>query len=83
MDGSQVDKKILPPWSLITAYPAQGGCTFDSVISPTFRYRSMWYETIEDGETLKYLDAGLHGPGFSNYYFPRKKAISGSGINAV
>ncbi|KAF2690728.1 hypothetical protein K458DRAFT_426178 [Lentithecium fluviatile CBS 122367] len=82
IDGAQTAKESLPPFSLITAYPAHGGCTFDSVVNPTFFYRGMYYETNAD-QTLSRFTAGLTGPGFADYWFYQNKAISGSGVDTV
>jgi len=89
IDGTQDVKQSLPPYSLVTAYPVNGGCTFDSVIKPTWYYRAMAFETRPYPEndpnsaTLAYISAGLSGPGFDNFFFFLNKAISGSGVDTV
>lgn len=89
IDGTQVAKQSLPPFSLITAYPIHGGCTFDSVINPTFYYRSMSFTTNRfpandsNSATLARFSAGLTGPGFADYFFYQNKAIAGSGVDTV
>jgi hypothetical protein len=87
--GSQDAKESLPPYSLITAYPVHGGCTFDSVINPTWYYRGMFFETNSfpandpNSATLSRFTAGLTGPGFQDFFFYENKAISGSGVYTV
>jgi hypothetical protein len=89
VDGVQVNKKSLPPFSLVTAYPVHRGCTFDSVVNPTFYYRGMFFETNAfpannpNSATISRFSAGLSGPGFADFFFYQNKAISGSGINTV
>ncbi|OAG03828.1 uncharacterized protein CC84DRAFT_1249207 [Paraphaeosphaeria sporulosa] len=89
IDGKQIAKQKLPPYSLITAYPVHGGCTFDSIINPTFYYRGMFFETNPypqnnpDSATLKRFTAGLTGPGFKDFFFYQNKAISGQGIKTT
>ncbi|KAJ4288499.1 hypothetical protein N0V90_011735 [Kalmusia sp. IMI 367209] len=89
IDGAQTAKQTLPPYSLITAYPVHGGCTFDSIINPTFYYRGMFFETNTypandpDSATLSRFTAGLTGPGFKDFFFYENKAISGQGIDTV
>jgi hypothetical protein len=88
IDGKQTAKQTLPPYSLITAYPVHGGCTFDSIINPTFYYRGMFFETnpypVNDpgSATLKRFSAGLTGPDF-DYFFYENKAISGQGVDTT
>lgn len=87
IDGNQTAKQSLPPFSLVTAYPAHGGCTFDSIINPTFYYRGMFFETNAypennpDSATLKRFTAGLTGPGFKDFFFYENKAIAGQGVD--
>ncbi|KAK7967188.1 uncharacterized protein PG986_001465 [Apiospora aurea] len=85
--GTQTAKETLPAFSLDTAYPVQGGCTFDSVVSPTFYMRGMFFETtpFEDPSTaeLSRFTCGLTGPGFADYFFYQKAPISGAGVGAV
>ena len=90
MSGVQTAKQTLPAFSLVTAYPAQGGCTYDSVVNPTFYLRNLFFETNTfpaddpNSATLSRFTAGLTGPGFSGYYFYQEDtAISGTGINSV
>ncbi|KAF2468360.1 uncharacterized protein BDR25DRAFT_373427 [Lindgomyces ingoldianus] len=88
IDGIQVARQTLPPFSLVTAYPVHGGCTFDSVANPTFYYRGMYFETSFPAEnknnvTLQRFTAGLTGPGFADFFFYEYKIISGSGVDAV
>ncbi|KAF2122998.1 hypothetical protein BDV96DRAFT_639549 [Lophiotrema nucula] len=89
VDGIQLDKQTLPPYSLVTAYPVHGGCTFDSVVNPTFYYRGMYFHTKPfpandpDSATLSSFTAGLTGPGFADFFFYENKAISGSGVSTV
>jgi hypothetical protein len=89
LDGVQINKVDLPAYSLETAEPVHGGCTFDSIINPTFYYRTMYFETTPfppndtKSATLKRFDAGLTGPGFKDFFFYQNKAISGSGIDTV
>ena len=93
VDGTQAAKQTLPPYSLITAWPTQGGCTFDSVVSPTFYYRGMyfstsWTDASKDDVTILSFTAGLNGPGFGPFWFYEgsggfNNKISGSGVNAV
>jgi hypothetical protein len=87
--GVQTAKQTLPAFSLVTAYPAHGGCTFDSVVNPTWYYRGMFFETNAfpadqpNSATLKRFSAGLTGPGFADFFFYENKAISGVGIDTV
>jgi hypothetical protein len=88
--GAQTAKQTLPAFSLVTAYPVQGGCTFDSVVSPTFYLRGLFFETNQfpkddhNAVTLNRFTTGLTGPGFADYFFyEQKTALSGSGINSV
>lgn len=66
-----------------------GGCTFDSVVNPTFYYRGMFFQTTPvpakdpNSVTLSRFTAGLTGPGFADFFFYENKAVSGSGINTV
>ncbi|ORY10955.1 hypothetical protein BCR34DRAFT_601712 [Clohesyomyces aquaticus] len=89
VDGVQVEKRILDPYSLVTAYPVHGGCTFDSIVNPTFYYRGMFFQTKpfsandKDNVTLSRITVGLSGPGFADFFFYESKPISGSGINTV
>ncbi|KAL5410010.1 hypothetical protein PMIN04_010813 [Paraphaeosphaeria minitans] len=89
IDGNQTAKQNLPPFSLITALPVHGGCTFDSIIDPSFYYRGISFETNPysaenpDNATLKKFSAGLTGPGFQDFFFYENKAISGQGINTT
>ena len=89
VDGIQIAKQSLPPFSLVTANPVHGGCTFDSIISPTFYYRGMFFETKPyssndlNNTTLSRFSGGLTGLGFQNYFFSENKAISGAGVNTV
>jgi hypothetical protein len=89
ISGVQTAKQTLPPFSLVTAYPAQGGCTFDSVVNPTWYYRGMFFETnpfpadSPGSATLNRFTAGLTGPGFKDYFFYQNKAISGKGVDTV
>lgn len=89
VDGVQVEKKTLEPYSLVTAYPVQGGCTKESIIKPTFYFRKMLFQTkpysanSPNSVTLSRLTAGLSGPGFTNYFFYDSVPVSGSGINTV
>ncbi|PVI02588.1 hypothetical protein DM02DRAFT_701397 [Periconia macrospinosa] len=89
VDGVQVEKKSLDPYSLVTAYPVHGGCTFDSIINPTFYYRQMLFQTNPlpandpNSVTLARLYARQSGPGFNNYFFYDNIPVSGSGINTV
>lgn len=89
VDGKQTEKQTLPPYSLTTAYPVHGGCTFDSIINPTFYYRGMFFETNPypknnpENATLKRFSAGLTGPGFQNFFFYENKAISGQGVDTT
>lgn len=89
LDGLQINKVELPAYSLETAEPVHGGCTFDSVVNPTFYYRDMYFETTSfppgdtQNATLARFDAGLSGPGFADFFFYVNKAISGSGIDTV
>jgi hypothetical protein len=87
--GVQTAKQMLPAFSLVTAYPVQGGCTFDSVVSPTWYMRGLFFETNQfpaDDQsmvTLNRFTCGLTGPGFADYFFYQNTALSGSGINSV
>ncbi|KAK6849100.1 hypothetical protein PG995_012933 [Apiospora arundinis] len=87
VDGAQTAKTKLPAFSLETAYPVHGGCTFDSVVSPTFYLRGMFFETtpFDDPATaeLARFTCGLTGPGFADYFFYEKAPLSGAGISAV
>lgn len=89
IDGVQVEKKTLDPYSLETASPVHGGCTMDSIIKPTFYFRKMLFQTNafsandRDSVTLSRLTFGLSGPGFTNYFSYDSKPVSGSGINTV
>ncbi|KAF1962237.1 hypothetical protein CC80DRAFT_569993 [Byssothecium circinans] len=82
INGVQTAKENLPAFSLITAYPVHGGCTFDSVVNPTWFYRGMHYETNDD-LTLKRFSAGLTGPGFNDFFFYQSHAISGTGVDTI
>jgi hypothetical protein len=82
LTGAQTAKETLPAFSLVTAYPTHGGCTYDSVVNPTFYYRGMHYEIKADG-TLTRFSAGLTGPGFADFFFYENVAISGSGVDTV
>jgi hypothetical protein len=89
IDGKQTAKQTLPPYSLSTAYPVHGGCTFDSIINPTFYYRGMFFETNPylandpNSATLKRFTAGLTGPGFQDFFFYQNKGISGQGVDTT
>ena len=89
INSTQLDKRILPPFSLVTAYPVHGGCTFDSVVNPTFYYRGMFFETMPfpasdpNSATLSKFTAGLTGPGFTDFFFYENKVISGSGVESM
>jgi len=89
VNGVQVEKKSLDPYSLVTAYPVHGGCTFDSIIKPTFYYSNMFFQTNPlpandpNSVTLARLYAVMAGPGFKNYYWFNSRPVSGSGINTV
>ncbi|KAF2643958.1 hypothetical protein P280DRAFT_546822 [Massarina eburnea CBS 473.64] len=82
IDGVQTAKQTLPAFSLITAYPAHGGCTYDSVVNPTFYYRGMYFVT-NDNLTLSKFTAGLTGPGFADFFFYQNVAITGTGADTV
>ncbi|OAL53225.1 hypothetical protein IQ07DRAFT_585167 [Pyrenochaeta sp. DS3sAY3a] len=87
LDGMQTEKQTLPSYALITAYPVHGGCTYDSVVNPTWYYRGMTFLTNPispedpDSTTLQRISAGLTGPGFKDYFFYLYQVISGTGIN--
>ncbi|KAK7216036.1 hypothetical protein V2G26_004039 [Clonostachys chloroleuca] len=87
--GTQDAKNSLPDFSLVTAYPAKGGCTFDSVVNPTWYMRGMFFETNDypadnpKSATLSRFTCGLTGPGFADYFFYVYEALSGSGIETV
>ena len=89
IDGKQTAKKTLPSFSLVTAYPVHGGCTFDSVISPTFYQRGLYFKTNQfsasdpNNATLASFTCGLTGPGFADYFFYGDQPLSGSGISTV
>lgn len=89
VDGTQSAKETLSEFSLVTAYPVHGGCTFDSVVNPTWFLRGMFFETNEfpandpDSVTLDRFTCGLTGPGFADYFFYVGEVISGSGIDSV
>jgi hypothetical protein len=89
VSGVQTAKQILPAFSLVTAYPVHGGCTFDSVISPTWYMRGLFFETNQfpandlNNVTLSRFTCGLTGPGFADYFFYQNTALLGSGINTV
>jgi hypothetical protein len=79
----------LPAFSLVTAYPVHGGCTFDSVVNPTWYLRGMFFETNTfpaddpNSATLDRFTTGLTGPGFADYFFYQAEALSGTGVNTV
>jgi hypothetical protein len=87
--GIQTAKQILPAFSLVTAYPVQGGCTFDSVVNPTWYMRDLFFETNQfpandlSNVTLKSFRCGLTGPGFAGFSIYGGVALSGSGLNTV
>ena len=89
MAGTQTAKETLSEFALVTAYPAHGGCTFDSVINPTWYLRGLFFETNEfpaddpNSATLSRFSCGLTGPGFADYFFYEDDAISGTGIDTV
>lgn len=89
VDGVQVAKQTLPAFSLVTAFPVHGGCTYDSVINPTFYYRRMSFTTNPfspsnpNNITLSKFNAGIWGPGFPLDWMYEDKAISGSGVDTV
>lgn len=89
VSGTQETKKKLPEFSLQTAYPVHGGCTFDSVVNPTWYMRGLFFETNEftasdpDSVTLSRFTCGLTGPGFADYFFYQSNTLSGSGIDSV
>ncbi|PVH95503.1 hypothetical protein DM02DRAFT_675463 [Periconia macrospinosa] len=80
--GSQKSKSTLPAFSLVTAWPAHGGCTFDSVKSPTFGFRGMryWYYP---NLTYHHYAAGVLGPNFEYWIYDSGAPIRGSGEDAV
>lgn len=76
----------------MTAYPVHGGCTFDSVVNPTWYFRGMQFETTEfpaddpDSAMLAGFTVGLTGPGFADYWFyysDTDDIISGTGLDTV
>jgi hypothetical protein len=85
----QTAKQSLPEFSLVTAYPVQGGCTFDSVVSPTWYMRTLYFQTNvypaddQNSVTLNQFSCGLTGPGFADYSIYTGTALSGSGMNTV
>ncbi|RDL38078.1 Uncharacterized protein BP5553_05511 [Venustampulla echinocandica] len=88
--GAQTAKQTLPEFSLVTADPVHGGCTFDSVVNPTFYMRGLFFETNTfpandpNSVTLNQFTCGLTGPGFADYFFSSSAPpLSGSGINTV
>ncbi|KFZ10553.1 hypothetical protein V502_08062 [Pseudogymnoascus sp. VKM F-4520 (FW-2644)] len=92
IDGTQADKKTFQEFALVTAYPVHGGCTFDSVVNPTWYFRGMQFETTEfpaddpDSVMLVGFTTGLTGPGFADYffyYFDTDNIISGTGLDTV
>ncbi|KFY30076.1 hypothetical protein V494_08283 [Pseudogymnoascus sp. VKM F-4513 (FW-928)] len=92
IDGTQTDKQTLQDFALVTAYPVHGGCTFDSVVNPTWYFRGMAYETTvfpaddPDSAMLASFTTGLTGPGFADYffyYFDTDDIISGTGLDTV
>ncbi|KFY31163.1 hypothetical protein V493_01339 [Pseudogymnoascus sp. VKM F-4281 (FW-2241)] len=92
IDGTQTDKQTLQEFALVTAYPVHGGCTFDSVVNPTWYFRGMRFTTTEfpandpDSAMLSSFTTGLTGPGFADYwiyYFDTYNIISGTGLDTV
>lgn len=87
VQGTQAAKRTLPAFALDTAPPAQGGCTFDSVVSPTFYMRSLFFETTAFADPsaaeLARFSCGLTGPGFADYFFYERAPRSGAGVGAV
>lgn len=89
VDGVQTQEQTLPDFSLVTAYPKKGGCTFDSVVNPTWFMRGLFFETTEfpaespKSATLERFTCGLTGPGFADYFFYTGPTLSGSGVESV
>ncbi|OBT80155.1 hypothetical protein VF21_00671 [Pseudogymnoascus sp. 05NY08] len=92
VDGTQADKQALQEFALVTAYPVHGGCTFDSVVNPTWYFRAMQFKTTEfladdpNSAMLAGFTTGLTGPGFADYffyYFDTNNIISGTGLDTV
>lgn len=82
--------ETLPAFSLVTAYPAHGGCTFDSVVNPTFYMRSLYFETgpftdaTKSQSNLTRFSCTLTGPGFADFgTFFILTRILGSGVDTV
>jgi len=82
LSGAQIAKETLPPFSLIVAYPTHAGCTFDSVVNPTFYYTPYYFQTRADG-TLSRFNVDLNGPGFARFGIYQNVAISGSGADTM
>jgi hypothetical protein len=87
-------KEPLPAYSLETASPSHGGCTFDSVVDPTFWYSGMSYQTFPSSAILQSFRTGLSGPwtrdGAMVHYFyrydgdlGRRQILSGEGKHSV
>jgi hypothetical protein len=89
VEGQQVAKKQLPDFSLVTAYPVKGGCTFDSIVDPTWYMRGMFFESgavpagDPDNTTLNRFTCGLTGPGFADFFFYEFEPLSGQGIDTM
>lgn len=95
VDGVQTAKNTLPEFSLVSAYPTSGGCTFDSIINPTWKMRGIFFEATKapaddpNNVTLIRLTTGLSGPGFDWFWFyifaepVVDPVISGSGIDTL
>ncbi|KAF2000631.1 hypothetical protein P154DRAFT_619886 [Amniculicola lignicola CBS 123094] len=80
--GQQVAKNSLPEFSLVVAPPAHGGCTYDSIVNPTFWIRSPRY-TVRPDDSLSSFDVGLNGPNFGPYWIYTNKNVSGTGLDTV
>lgn len=89
VDGTQTAKNSLPDFSLVSAYPVHGGCTYDTVVNPTWYLRGLQFKTNTfpsndpNSATLQSFTCGLTGPGFADFFFYQATIISGSGINSV
>ncbi|CAI6332236.1 unnamed protein product [Periconia digitata] len=80
--GTQKSKATLPAFSLVTAWPVHGGCTFDSVRNPTWGFRGMryWYYP---NMTFQQYAVGVLGPNFEFWIYDHGAPIRGSGEDAV
>ncbi|ORY02169.1 hypothetical protein BCR34DRAFT_88121 [Clohesyomyces aquaticus] len=91
IDGTPIAKKLLPQTSLLTALAVHGGCTYDSIVNPTFIYRTMLVDTRvpankPNNYSVQGLSAILAGPGFNyslSWDSSSHKALSESGIDTV